>query len=120
MITIEQFAKLQEIDQIDFIKLDLEGAEFEAILGLMDLLKTDRVRVIQFEYGYINISTRKLLIDFYTIFEKHGYVVGKIFPRNVELRKYEFKLEDFIGLNFIAVDNDEQKIIGSLGKKAWY
>ena len=68
----------------------------------------------------LNISTRKLLLDFYTIFEKHGYVVGKIFPRNVEFRKYEVKLEDFIGPNFIAVHKDERKIIESFEKKSWY
>ena len=120
LITINQFAQQHNIEEIDFIKLDLEGAEYDAIVGLMDLLQDGRVRVIQFEYGYINISTRKLLIDFYTIFENHGYVVGKIFPRNVEFRKYEVKFEDFIGPNFIAVHKNERQLIELLERKHRY
>jgi hypothetical protein len=67
--------------------------------------------------GYINISTKKLLIDFYSFFEANGYVLGKIFPKTVEFRKYEFKYEDFIGPNFIAVKKAETNLINSLSKK---
>jgi hypothetical protein len=73
--------------------------------------------VIQFEYGYINITNKKLLIDFYNYFESKNYLLGKIFPKTVEFRKYHFKHEDFLGPNLIAVKKTEHDIINALIKK---
>lgn len=111
LIKGDDFMKTYNIDKVDLLKLDLEGAEYDALLGFENALKHKKIDVIQFEYGYINITTKKLLVDFYDLFESYGYVVGKIFPKNVEFRKYEFKHEDFIGPNFIAVNTNEKDLI---------
>lgn len=112
----DEFLKENKLDFVDFLKLDIEGAEYDALIGFEKSIKNGRIKVIQFEYGYINISTKKLLIDFYNFFEANDYVVGKIFPKTVEFRKYEFKYEDFIGPNFIAVKKSEVALIKSLSK----
>ncbi|MCF8223565.1 MAG: FkbM family methyltransferase [Bacteroidales bacterium] len=106
------------IERADFIKLDLEGSEYEALLGFKEAFSKGNIRMVQFEYGYINITTRKLLIDFYDFFEQYGYQVGKIFPKSVEFRPYKFKYEDFIGPNFIAVRKKDKELINllSIGK----
>ena len=57
-----------------------------------------------------------MLIDFYNFFEAHDYIVGKIFPKKVEFRKYNFVYDDFIGPNFIAVKKSETKLIDLLSK----
>ena len=62
-------------------------------------------------------STKKLLIDYYTFFEANGYVLGKVFPKIVEFRKYHFKYEDFIGPNFIAVKKTETALIKMLSNR---
>ncbi|MCX6254690.1 MAG: FkbM family methyltransferase [Bacteroidia bacterium] len=112
----DDFVNENNIDSIDFLKLDIEGAEYDALIGFENCIKNGKVKAIQFEYGYINISTKKLLIDFYNFFEANDYVVGKIFPKIVEFRKYNFIYEDFIGPNFIAVKKSETKLIDSLSK----
>lgn len=117
LIRGDDFIKANNIESIDFMKLDLEGAEFDALIGFQESLKNGIIKAIQFEYGYINISTKKLLIDFYELFNKYGYTLGKIFPKTVEFRDYEFKHEDFIGPNFIAVNKKESKLIEILKKK---
>lgn len=117
LISGDEFARENQIENIDFLKLDLEGAEYDALLGFQDLLRKKRIKAIQFEYGYINISTKKLLIDFYHFFEEYGYILGKIFPKEVEFREYAFKYEDFIGPNFLAVNKDEPALIEALRKK---
>jgi FkbM family methyltransferase len=99
------------IEKIDFLKLDLEGAEYDAIKGFETAFRSKKIKAVQFEYGYINISTKKLLIDYYTLLQEYGYKVGKIFPKTVEFRDYKFKYEDFLGPNFIAVLNDEKDLI---------
>jgi FkbM family methyltransferase len=117
LIKGDDFMAENNIDKIDFLKLDVEGAEFDAIEGFQIALKNKRIRAIQFEYGYINIRTKKLLIDFYEYLETFGYKTGKIFPKKVEFRKYNFLEEDFLGPNFIAVSKDDTEIIKLLEKK---
>jgi FkbM family methyltransferase len=113
----DDFMKDYKINEIDLLKIDLEGAEYEAILGFEEHINKGKIKMIQFEYGYINITTKHLLIDFYSYFDNRDYIVGKIFPKNVEFRKYEFKHEDFLGPNFLAVKKTETDLINLLMKK---
>jgi len=117
LICGDDFIKDNKIDKIDFLKLDIEGAEFDAFQGFLHGIKEAKIRMIQFEYGYINITTKNLLADFYSFFEANGYIIGKIFPKNVEFRKYAFKYEDFLGPNYIAVHKSDTVLIELLRKK---
>lgn len=112
----DDFISQNGFESIDFLKLDIEGAEYDALLGFANSIKLGKIRAIQFEYGYINITTKNLLIDFYNFFEANGYIIGKIFPKIVEFRKYNFLYEDFIGPNFIAVKKTEVDLIKMLSK----
>lgn len=116
LIKGDDFLKENNIDTVDFLKIDVEGAEYDALLGFEESIQAGRIRAIQFEYGYINITTKKLLIDFYKFFEKHGYVLGKIFPKRVAFRAYDFKYEDFLGPNFLAVKADDTTLLEVLKK----
>jgi FkbM family methyltransferase len=111
LIKGDEFIKSNNLDFVDFVKLDVEGAEYDALLGLESTLSEHKIRMVQFEYGYINIATRILLIDCYEFFTKHGYIVGKLYPNKVEFRDYAFKHEDFIGPNFIAVRKTDIELI---------
>ena len=111
VITGDRFMAENNIEHVDFIKMDLEGSEMDALVGLEKSLSEKRVRLIQFEYGYINITTKNLLADYYDFFAKHGYLVGKVYPKRVEFRKYEFKHEDFIGPNFVAAHQADAPLI---------
>ncbi len=113
----DDFMKEYKISEVDLLKIDVEGAEYDAILGFEEHINKGKIKAIQFEYGYINISTKQLLVDYYNYFESKGYVLGKIFPKTVEFRKYEFKHEDFLGPNFIAVKSTETELINILKKK---
>ena len=86
-------------------------------MGFEEHIDKAAIKMIQFEYGYINISTKVLLFDFYNFFESKGYMLGKIFPKTVDFRKYEFKYEDFLGPNFIAVKKTEKNLIQLLTNK---
>ncbi len=92
----------QKVAKIDLLKIDTEGAEHLVLRGFGDNLSPDRIPVIQFEYGLINISTKFLLRDFYAFFEARGYQVGKLMPAGVRFRSYQFEDEDFIGPNYVA------------------
>ncbi|NBA87933.1 FkbM family methyltransferase [Emticicia sp. CRIBPO] len=116
LVSGDSFLTDHNIEKVDLLKIDIEGAEYDALLGFKQSIASGKIKAIQFEYGYINISTRKLLIDFYEFLESHGYILGKIYPKSVEFRKYELIHEDFIGPNFIAVRKSEKNLIKLLQK----
>ena len=73
-----------------------------------------KVRAIQFEYGIFNISSHDLLADFCSWLGSRGFVVGKVFPRTVQFFDYDFNMENFHGSNYVAVREDERKLIRDL------
>lgn len=116
LIKGDDFVKKQKIEFVDFLKLDLEGAELDALGGFENLIRQKKVRLVQFEYGYINITTKNLLLNYYQFFKKHGYIVGKLYPREVDFREYSWQHEDFIGPNFVAIRDDDHELKKSLSR----
>jgi FkbM family methyltransferase len=98
----DEFLAKEGIQGVDFLKLDVEGAEHLVLQGLETNLRKQSVRFVQLEYGQKNIFTHFLLRDFYQLFAEYGYIVGKIFPDYVEFREYDLNDEDFIGSNYLA------------------
>jgi FkbM family methyltransferase len=92
------------IKRIDFLKLDVEGAEHLVLQGFGQLLNPDTISIVQFEYGMVNIITKFLLRDFYELFESRGYKIGKLYPDHVGFRPYRFEDEDFRGPNYVAIN----------------
>lgn len=105
------------IERIDFLKLDVEGAERLVLMGFGEALDGGRIDVIQFEYGKVAILTHFLLKDFYELLEGKGYVVGKIFPDHVDFRPYKLEDEDFLGPNYLAVRRERADVIQALSKR---
>ena len=116
LISGDNFIKDNNIEFIDFLKLDVEGAEMDVLHGVENALKNRKIRLIQFEYGYINITTKNLLVDYYDFFTKYDYIIGKIYPKNVEFRDYSFYNEDFIGPNFVAIHKSDNELKNLLSK----
>ena len=112
-IKAKDYMKSNQIKKIDFVKIDVEGMDLKVIKGFEEQLRN--IKVIQFEYWIFNISSHDLLIDFYNYLRKMGFVIGKIFPKYVNFFEYHFNMENFHGSNFVAVRENETKIIKALG-----
>ncbi|MEM6338708.1 MAG: FkbM family methyltransferase [Pseudomonadota bacterium] len=87
-----------EFDRIDFLKLDLEGHELEALKGAEPLLINHTIRAMQFEFGGANIDSRTYLRDFWELLhEKHGYTLYRLIPNRklIKIEKYSESLERF-------------------------
>lgn len=102
------------IDQIDFLKMDVEGMEDRVLHGFSEMLERRAIRVIQFEYGRVNIESHFLLKDFYTLLTGYGFAVGKIYPDEVLFKDYAYTDEDFLGPNYLAVLRSETALIERL------
>ena len=48
-ITLDSFCKKQGIKTIDYLKVDVEGAESDVLLGAVELLKNQGIKFVQFE-----------------------------------------------------------------------
>jgi FkbM family methyltransferase len=48
-ITLDSFCQEHKIQSIDYLKIDVEGAESDVLLGATDLLRNQSIRFIQFE-----------------------------------------------------------------------
>ncbi|MGH8218748.1 MAG: FkbM family methyltransferase [Steroidobacteraceae bacterium] len=111
-ITAADYMRTHGIDQVDLVKIDVEGMDLQVIRGFGERLRD--VRAIQFEYGIFNIASHDLLSDFYRHLQALGFLVGKIFPRSVAFLDYHFSMENFHGSNFLAVRDDEVALIEKL------
>ncbi len=112
--TGDLFCSTHSIKSIDYLKIDVEGLESNVIKGFEKLLEKGAIRIIQFEYGYTSLNSRYFLKDFYELLNKYNMSIGKIYPTEVEFGEYNYFKEDFIGPNYLAVRNSENKIIEAL------
>lgn len=112
--TIDAFCAAEALSEIEVLKIDTEGLDHEVIQGATRLLMSRKVRLVQFEYGPWAIETRFLLKDFYSTFARYNYVVGKVYPRSVEFGEWNPELEDFRGLNFVAVRAEDRDLVETL------
>lgn len=99
---------------IDFLKIDVEGAEMAVLRGFRRALAARAARVIQFEYGYGAVFSHALLRDFYELLEPLGYVVGRLRKGGVDFAAYKLAEENFFGPNFVAVRREETAIVHRL------
>jgi FkbM family methyltransferase len=103
---------------VDFLKIDVEGAEHMVLSGFKESLMLGQIRIIQFEYGFVNGDAHFLMKDFYRMFEKYGYIVGKLRKNYVEFQEFNYQLNDFYsGPNFVAVKSSDQEIISILSNQ---
>ena len=108
------FCSQNKIETINFLKIDVEGYEPQVLRGFQGLLESERINIIQFEYGYINIAVNFLLKNFYDYLGSYDFLIGKIYPNYVDFRDYRFKDENFYGPNYLAIHSSLTKVIKEL------
>jgi FkbM family methyltransferase len=102
LVTGDEYCDKHNIDAVDFLKIDVEGAEFRVIKGFSERLAAQNIHCMQFEYGAFSTQTRFLLGDYYSLLSP-SYWIGKIFPTYVDFRDYDWAMEDFRFSNYCCV-----------------
>lgn len=88
MDTLDYFAKREGIKKIDFLKIDVEGAELSVLKGAKKLLENQNISFIQFEFNEMNAYSRTFFKDFIDILPKHKFY--RIMPNGLfELGHYK-------------------------------
>lgn len=102
--TLDQYCREKDIQEIDFMKVDVEGHELEVFKGGTGLFREGRVRAVQFEYGGCNIDAKVLLKDLFEYFEGVNYLFFKILPEKLRpVERYDQRLENFKYQNWLLV-----------------
>lgn len=115
LMTGDAYMAQHGIEQIDFLKIDVEGAEHLVLQGFERALADGRITAVQFEYGYANGDAGCLMKDFYRIFRGHGYRVGKIWSKGVRFAEFDYRMNNFdSGPNYLAVREDAGALIETL------
>jgi FkbM family methyltransferase len=102
MLILDDYCHGKSIDGVDFLKIDVEGAEHRVLKGFSAHLRTHKVQCIQFEYGAFSTQTRFLLRDYYSLLSP-AYWIGKIYSTYVDFRDYHWSMEDFRFSNYCCV-----------------
>jgi len=101
-----------EHETVRFIKLDLEGGEFDALRGARRILERDRPLVI-FQHGGKSSASRYnyQLFDFSRFWDELGYTVVDLFGRPKHGKRFE---EQSVGYLVAGADNDSLQLINNL------
>jgi FkbM family methyltransferase len=102
VVTLQDWCVENNISSIDVLKLDIEGHELDAILGLGELISS--IRLIQFEFGGTSLDTRKYFKDYWDLLTKNSFRILRATPRGpMEIFVYEEALEQFTYSTYYGV-----------------
>jgi len=100
--TIDNFCAKNNIKNIDFLKIDVEGNELAVIQGASEILASEGIQVIQFEFNSHNVYSRVFLRDFYLLLKDfHFYRLNQ--NGLVSLGHYNPINEIFTFQNIVAI-----------------
>lgn len=101
--TIDNFCQKNKIKMINFLKIDVEGAEFDVLLGASEMLSNKTIENIQFEYGKTYLDSKYTLQQVFKYLDNFGYFLYKIVPNGlICMPKWENLLEDYRTSNILA------------------
>lgn len=103
--SVDSFVQEHEIDFVDFLKMDIEGHEYEALIGAENTLSKGKIGALSFEFGSSNINSRTFFHDFWDLLTGYGYKIGRILPSGklYPIERYSEDCEYFRGIsNYIA------------------
>ena len=99
----DYWERVLERQQIDLVKMDIEGHELNALHAFGESLQA--TKVLQFEFGGTNIDSRTYFQDFYYLFKNAGFDLHRITPIGLQhIDHYREADEFFFTINYLAVN----------------
>jgi FkbM family methyltransferase len=109
-VTLDSYCEANSIDHIHFLKIDVEGAEFEAMKSADGLLTEGKIDFIQFEYGGTWLEADTRLQDAFDFLVSKDYSLSKITSTGLKaLEHFSPDFEDFSWCNILAVNNKKEE-----------
>jgi len=80
--TVDQFCEDNNLNHIDLLKIDVEGAEYQVLLGAERMLREKAIRCCVFEFGATTFDMGNSPEQIENYLTKLGYSVRNIVPGN--------------------------------------
>jgi len=108
IITLNNYCRENGIDQIDLLKIDVEGHELDVMEGGKDLFQRGKIAIITFEFGSAHIDTRVFFRDIFSFLRQHGMDVFRITRSGYlyNIHEYHERHEQFWTTNFLCIRQD--------------
>ncbi|HOZ36487.1 MAG TPA: FkbM family methyltransferase [bacterium] len=108
--TIDNYARQNKVEWIDFLKIDVEGFEREVLKGARRMLSEERIKYLSFEISQIPITAAGIKPkEVFDLLAQYGYQIYKFEPASGKFSGPYHDSDDFC-LNFYAARNDLTKI----------
>lgn len=105
--TLTNFCSKAGVSNIDFMKIDVEGYEYQVLSGAKPMIEAQQIRFIQFEIGPNNIRNRIFFKDFYDLLSSN-YQLYRILKNGLaKLEGYDIRYENFMTTNYLACSHKE-------------
>jgi len=103
VIPLDQFFKTHKIDHVDFLKIDVEGFEYEVLQGASNAIATGKIHAIQFEFNQMNVMRKRFMHDFLKLLP--NYTFYRLLPKGrIPLRSYDPTYHELFGFqNILAI-----------------
>lgn len=111
IITLNNFVKNQSISKIHLLKIDTEGNEIFILKGGKQLIESNLIDIIHFEFNEMNVISRVFFRDFLEIF--HNYNLYRLLQNGL-LPLFEYcpvYYEIFAYQNIVAINKNCNIII---------
>lgn len=103
LTTLDLYTKTNNINRINFLKLDIEGHELNALIGAKELIRNKQIDYIQFEFGGCHIDSKIYFRDFFMLL-KENYKIYRVLKDGLfEIKSYKETYEIFTTINFLAI-----------------
>ena len=105
MNTLDNYCAQKNIPAIDFIKIDTEGWELPVLKGAENMIKKNKIKIIQFEFNNFNVYYRIFLKDFYDLLKNYNFY--RTHSKGlIPLGEYDTINEIFKFQNIVAILNN--------------
>ena len=81
LVTIDEFARSNGIEEIELLKVDVEGAEIDVLRGASNFIHEHRIHAIQFEAGAAHAIRHTWMRDFYDLLV--GFSFYRLLPHGL-------------------------------------
>lgn len=105
--SLDKYCKGNNIKKINYLKIDVEGAELDLILGANELISNKSINFIQFEYGGTYPDANITLKQIYDYLSSKEYSIFRITSEGlIYIPQWRDVLENYDLCNYLAVLND--------------
>ena len=103
LTTLDEYCVKNNVDWIDYLKMDVEGHEYDVLLGSKNMLESKKIGIIQYEFGGCNIDSRTYFQDFWYLLNKY-YDIYRLLKNGLQkIKQYEEEQERFLTSTFLSV-----------------